>query len=376
MNVVSRCLVFLGLLLLILGNPSCKQEEKAKKKDSGNGTGSGSRTERDDDDEGDDDDDDDGDDSGTNTGGANSQANTATATDPCSATGGGATSIATSSATGSTTSTDTATDDGLTLRHTQSSNKRQSGARLQGGDPSYDGGVKAVLQSKCIGCHGAVSLGGDLSTYAKAKEAAALIKSEIEGGSMPPALSQPLTAAEKTMLLGWVDAGAPQTAQAGTDTDTDTDTDSTPDTDAADGDDGVPSAGDPCAPVDGGSSDVPTIDELFAELLGEKERQECAARDLLFDRKTKTCQDGVVLAKSYQCTREGVIGKFNELKTPGSDKIFDQYVADGFTLDQCGERNGRPVINFYKRVDNGGDEAVLQQRYLCASGDPLCTKKN
>jgi hypothetical protein len=371
MNVLSRCLVFLGLLLLILGSPSCKQDEKAKKKkDGGNDSGSDSRSDPDDEE------DDDDDDPGTDTGGNNTQTNTGTSIDPCPPTGGGATSTATSWATGSTTSTDTATDDGLTLRRTRPSNKRQSGARVQGGDLSYDGGVKAVLQSKCVGCHGAASTSGDLSTYAKAKEAAALIKSEVEGGSMPPLLSQPLTAAEKTMIIGWVDAGAPQTAQAGTVTDTDTDTDSTTDTDVSDGDDDVSGGADPCAPQGGDASDAPTIDELFGDLLGEKERQECAARELLFDRKTKTCQEGVVLAKSYQCTREGVIGKFNELKTPGSDKIFDQYIADGFTLDQCGERSGRPVINFYKRVDNGGDEAVLQQRYLCASGDPLCTKMN
>lgn len=371
MNVLSRCLVFLGLLLLALGNPSCKQEEKAKKKD-GSNTGTGSRTDRDDDD------DDEGgdDDPSTDTGGTNTQTGTAPSIDPCLVTGGG-TSTATSSATGSATSTDTATDDGLTLRRARSSHTRQAGALLQAGNLSYDGGVKAVLQSKCVGCHGAGSMSGDFSTYAKAKEAAALIKSEVEGGSMPPLLSQPLTAAEKTMIVGWVDAGAPQTAQAGTETDTDTDTDSSTDTDVTGGDDDdAAGGGDPCAPENGDASDAPTIDELFADLLGEKERQECAGRDLLFDRKTKTCQEGVVLAKSYQCTREGVIGKFNELKTPGSDKIFDQYIADGFTLDQCGERNGRPVINFYKRVDNGGDEAVLQQRYLCASGDPLCTKKN
>ena len=76
--------------------------------------------------------------------------------------------------------------------------------------PTYEGGVKAVLDASCVSCHKAgLSLGGvRADTYSEAFANRSAIVDSVEMDRMPT--SGPLSQAAKDLLRSWLDAGAPE----------------------------------------------------------------------------------------------------------------------------------------------------------------------
>ena len=68
-----------------------------------------------------------------------------------------------------------------------------------------------VLQKRCTSCHGS-SGGVNLQTYNNVYNNRSRVRSAVVNGRMPP--GSPLTSSQKTMLINWIDAGAPQSAAA------------------------------------------------------------------------------------------------------------------------------------------------------------------
>jgi hypothetical protein len=78
------------------------------------------------------------------------------------------------------------------------------------GSVTYNGNIKALLQTNCISCHssGNPSAGIALDSYTNAKNNATLANSMIQSGAMPP--TGALSAANKALFQSWVNAGEPQ----------------------------------------------------------------------------------------------------------------------------------------------------------------------
>lgn len=82
--------------------------------------------------------------------------------------------------------------------------------------------MEKVIQPKCLECHAAAggNRGGvNLETYAAVFLNLADVKADIEDGSMPKR-RQPLTQAQKDLILNWIAAGAPEKANSPTPTPT------------------------------------------------------------------------------------------------------------------------------------------------------------
>jgi hypothetical protein len=88
--------------------------------------------------------------------------------------------------------------------------------------PGYHDAVQAVLENRCVSCHRPGEIGPmSLTTYAEVRPWAKAIRQAVGQGRMPPWHANPeasvafhndrsLTAAERNLLLEWVDAGAPE----------------------------------------------------------------------------------------------------------------------------------------------------------------------
>lgn len=82
-----------------------------------------------------------------------------------------------------------------------------------GSTPSFAQVQAGVLETKCATCHGvaAGNRGGlNLESYETVVAAVAAITAEIQGGTMPPRTAPALSANERTLLLSWIQAGAPR----------------------------------------------------------------------------------------------------------------------------------------------------------------------
>lgn len=88
--------------------------------------------------------------------------------------------------------------------------------RLSAESPNYDDDIKALVTSKCAGCHGASSSNGDLSSYAALKALAAdsvtRMKTTDSGKLMPPGSALP--ADSISLFEKWVADGSPEKAGA------------------------------------------------------------------------------------------------------------------------------------------------------------------
>lgn len=88
--------------------------------------------------------------------------------------------------------------------------------------PEYHGAVRPILEKRCVGCHRPGEIGPmPLTSYAETRPWAKALKAAIARGTMPPWHADParsvpfhndrsLTAAERKILVDWVDAGAPE----------------------------------------------------------------------------------------------------------------------------------------------------------------------
>jgi hypothetical protein len=77
--------------------------------------------------------------------------------------------------------------------------------------PSWSGDIAAIMAARCAACHapgGSVSE-KPLTTYAEVYQRRVTVLTEVYGCLMPPAGADPLSAAERQDLLGWLVCGAP-----------------------------------------------------------------------------------------------------------------------------------------------------------------------
>ncbi len=79
-----------------------------------------------------------------------------------------------------------------------------------GGAPTYRSGIRAILNARCVSCHGPalVSGGVRLNGYKKVRASAQAALNAIANGSMPPSGNVP--AAERQALADWISNGRPR----------------------------------------------------------------------------------------------------------------------------------------------------------------------
>jgi hypothetical protein len=99
------------------------------------------------------------------------------------------------------------------------SNQSETGSAAV--QPTYTADAKAILDAKCATCHQADDIGPfPLTTHQEVKAFEAAVRSSIENDTMPPWMPSDecadyagnidLTADERSTLLAWLDAGAPE----------------------------------------------------------------------------------------------------------------------------------------------------------------------
>ena len=221
------------------------------------------------------------------------------------------------------------------------------GALLQ--DASAFEAANIVIANECAFCHNSATYpGGNYSLPATLKDQAALIKERInlpEGDPklMPP--GQKMSSGKIGALVHWVDAGAP--LPAGTDP-------------------GDPDAQEQDACVTGGAGAKPTstkteasigtttpgdpIPEAWKPYVEPEAKKLCHDQDKPFYREPSpehpygSCFDTASYPAPFQCTYEGVLAAFNN--NPSVKSELDQYKANGYTYDDCGVLNGKPIVFF------------------------------
>jgi uncharacterized membrane protein len=78
------------------------------------------------------------------------------------------------------------------------------------GVPSYKSDIVPILNQTCLACHNASGgTGFPFDTYAEVSNQAGEMLGQIVDGQMPPSNAPPLTAAQRTPLLDWLECGAP-----------------------------------------------------------------------------------------------------------------------------------------------------------------------
>jgi uncharacterized membrane protein len=77
--------------------------------------------------------------------------------------------------------------------------------------PSYTGEVSTVIHDRCVTCHfpGSTLAPIDLSTYAAVRARQGLVLGQVYVCNMPPRTATPLSEDERTVLIQWLQCGAP-----------------------------------------------------------------------------------------------------------------------------------------------------------------------
>jgi mono/diheme cytochrome c family protein len=82
-------------------------------------------------------------------------------------------------------------------------------ASLNGGQPAFSQLATQIVGPKCVSCHGN-SGGVNLENYANFKSNLSRVYAAIKTGTMPPPSAAALNDYEKSTLLNWITAGAPE----------------------------------------------------------------------------------------------------------------------------------------------------------------------
>jgi hypothetical protein len=213
---------------------------------------------------------------------------------------------------------------------------------------NYKDDIESIFSDKCVSCHS----GDDkyaLDTYTKAKKIKDDILSEVDSGKMPPKNKAPLTSAEKKAIKDWVNDGAPESSSSSSTDDEDEDEDEK-DEDDCDDDDNNGSAAD------------------WDDLLKSKEVEKCKDDGKIFDRLAEKCHKAKIA--SFDCSKSGVVAKFKESGINVGTQ-YEQFISDGYQLDQCGEYNKDPIVLFYKKKEEK-EELKLLIKKLCKKGSAAC----
>lgn len=77
--------------------------------------------------------------------------------------------------------------------------------------PSWDGGVQALIDAKCVVCHkpGGLAFDKPFTDYAKVYASRGVMLDQVYSCYMPPPDAGQLAPSERQELLGWFVCGAP-----------------------------------------------------------------------------------------------------------------------------------------------------------------------
>lgn len=78
-------------------------------------------------------------------------------------------------------------------------------------ETTYPNVAEKVFKARCTGCHGTKG-GINLESYENIKPHLSIIRAVVDADEMPP--KTPLAPEQKQLLLKWIDAGAPEVADA------------------------------------------------------------------------------------------------------------------------------------------------------------------
>lgn len=78
-------------------------------------------------------------------------------------------------------------------------------------EPSWDGGVQAIFEAKCVPCHqpGGLAFDRPFTTYAGVHKIFGDVLSQVYSCYMPPPDAGALNPAQRQAMLGWLVCGAP-----------------------------------------------------------------------------------------------------------------------------------------------------------------------
>lgn len=231
------------------------------------------------------------------------------------------------------------------------------GFGLIASDPNYDDDIKSIFSDKCVSCHASED-DYPLDTYEKSKSLKTKIGEQVESGDMPPKNKTKLTSSEKSTIQKWVDSGALESATTDENDEDDDDKDDDDDKKKDDCDDDE----------DDDKKDKIGTAADWDELLKLKEVAKCKEKDFIFDRLKETCHKAKIA--SFECSKTGVLKAFKDLSIDVETQ-YDDFVGDGFKIDQCGEYNKEPVVLFYKKKEENNELKLLIKK-LCKKGSDAC----
>jgi hypothetical protein len=227
---------------------------------------------------------------------------------------------------------------------------------------TYEGSIKLLVTAKCLSCHSGTN-DPNLSTFMALRDNANDSMLLIESDNMPRGNVAKLTPVEKQQFRDWISGGMQERDLVGTSTFTAVGTGTGTGI-------GGSTINNPCNTSVGTSIETGDNADAWTAFLNPPEVATCHGQGKLYDRGTKACHQAPI-ATSYQCTREGVIAKFQSLGLNVTTDL-DNLASAGFEFDQCGEAGANdPIVMMYQRVDNG-NELNLNLKKLCKNSSTLC----
>lgn len=233
--------------------------------------------------------------------------------------------------------------------------------------------IKAVIKDKCLECHASDAESDKkkkpyLEKYSEVKSAKAKIATLVESSDKHPEDGTQLTKKEKEKITQWVEDGALEKEESSSDDDgggssgkDDCEGDGK---DAKKDDDGKDGKDDD---DDDGKDDNASA---WEDLINPVKMKKCKEDDLLYDRAGEKCHRAKI-ATSYKCTRSDIIDRFKALNVNITSQM-DQFDTEGYVIDQCGEYKDEPIVYFYKKGEESGDELKLQVRKICKKNSAAC----
>lgn len=268
--------------------------------------------------------------------------------------------------------------------------------------------IESLIQTNCTSCHTG-QIASDLRTFDRVKLKATVMLARMEStGSnvMPP--TGKLADADIAKFKQWIDdgmlpTGGGDTASDGAATDGGAATTGTGDAGSdscgsdpdgggsgsdvdSGGSEGAGEGGTEGGEAEAGSDGDPENPDVVAalELLeNPPELKTCHGQNNAFFRKERTgepngyCETDVSYPAGFTCNRAGILTAFKNNSQVKS--LLDEYEAAGYFYDQCGERNGKPVVYMACFTNGGADDCTsnlcVKRSAVTSTSPRICAKK-